>query len=111
MAKKLGTEPCPPGRFWTFSLGLYKDDGVELIVSEFCRPCILKACCILHKFCMKLQDMGAANADADAALSRTLDGASLKALVPNAGPLNCRGKWTLVLEQALTVLCTQQHWT
>ncbi|CAL1132040.1 unnamed protein product [Cladocopium goreaui] len=46
-------------------------------------------------------DMGAANADADAALSRTLDGASLKALVPNAGPLNCRGKWTLVLEQAL----------
>ena len=51
--------------------------------------------------------MGAAEAADAAALSRTLDGAALKALVPNAGPLKCRGNWTLVLEQALTVLCRQ----
>lgn len=37
-------------------------------------------------------------------LYRSLDGASLGALVPNAGPLRCPGHWTLVLEQALELV-------
>ena len=42
-----------------------------------------------------LQDMSDA-----ASLYRTLEGESLRALVPNAGPLKCRRNWTLVLEEA-----------
>jgi len=45
--------------------------------------------------------VGSFDRDMGEALYRSLEGGSLAALVPNAGPLQLSGHWSLVLEQAL----------